>query len=521
MQRSTVLFLLLAGAVVAVVAAIAFSGPGEVVLPPGTGGGPGAKASDANSNQNGSAGSAPSETGLRAPHEGSVPPDAPHVTITVTSMERFVPPPNPPPLATTAAGEALSAQILAGVGAGFDAPSNDRGVAMISVDVPPGRLLRQVAWNPKAPNPARIGPRIVVRGTVFDAEKIPVQAAFVWFGELAADGTAREFGVDEEGAFEADVPAGQGVPMVVRAKGFASKWRTIEVTSDMRALTEMLQPAATVQIQLATRAIEIDKARAFVVTRAQVSSGVSQWPFFRQCLSGGYAINEDGQVRIDDLPQVGTVGVVIRHPLAPLVAPAEIRLSPKPVRATVPARMVETRMHSVVTDDDGNGIALASVWALRERQRLDSARSLRLLPPHLNVLGACYSQTDANGRFLIGSVDDAEATLTVRAHGYAGRNVPSALAKETVIVLPKWRGGDAALRILPPVAGKVWRVSINLGDGIDETCAADDAFVIALPHVGSFDIKMVLRIDGKQRGSHDVKRLMVTGPLELATPSPN
>lgn len=519
MQRSTVLFLLLAGAVVAVLATIAFSGPGEVVLPPGTGDGPGA--GDANSHQNGSAGSAPSGTGSQLPRVGPVPPDAPHVTITVTSKERFVPPPTSPPLATSASGEPLSGQVLAGVGAGFDAITNHRGVAMVSVELPPGRVLRQIAWNPKAPSPARIGPRIVARGVVLDAESEPVAAAFVWFGELAADGSAREFAVDEEGAFEADVPAGQGVPMVVRAIGFASKWRTIAVTSDMRALTEMLQPAATVQVQLAARAVEIDQARAFVVTRAQVSSGVSQWPFFRQCLTGGYEINDAGQVQIDDLPQVGVVGFVIRHPLAPLVAPAEIKLSSKLVRATVPVRMGESRMHGVVADDDGLGIAAASVWALRSRQRLDSARSLRLLPPHLNVLGACYSQTDSNGRFVIGSIDEAEPMIMARAHGYAGRNLPGALAEEAEIVLPRWLGGDAALRILPPVAGKVWRVSINLGDGIDEACAADVPFVIVLPHVGSFDIEMVLRIDGKQRGTRDVKQLMVTGPIEIATPSPN
>ena len=519
MQRSTVLILLLGCLVVAAVATWAFSGHGDGVLPP-NGGDSSAGAGNGAANENGSTGSVPSETGLQSTSNGGpVPSDAPHVTITVTAKERFVPPPSPPLLATTFAGEALPVRVLAGVGAGFDAPKRARGNAIIAVDVPSGQLLRQVVQSQRSANVARIGSRIVVRGKVTDLEQQPIASAVVWFGELAADGSVRDFTADEAGEFEADVPAGQGVPMVVRAKGFASQWRTVQITAETGPLSQVLQPAGTVQIQLATRALAMDKARAFVVSRGEVSSGVSQWPFFWQCVSGGYEVSPQGQVVMDDLPQLGAVGVVIRHPLASLAAPVKVKLGSKPVRATVPLRM-GPQMLGVVVDDEGLPISEASVWTLLAGLRLDGPRSQRLFPPHLDVLGSCFSYTNAGGSYVIGLGEGHEPTLAVRARGYAGRDMPALQAQESEVVLPWWRGGDAALRILPPVDGEVWRVSINLGDGIEEVCAADEPFEIALPYAGSFAVAMLLHIDGEQRGSRDVRELMATGPVDLETPSP-
>jgi len=519
MQRSAVLILLLGCAVAAVVAVMATSGR-DAILPPtrgSSGGGP----SPEDPNENVSGGSVPSQTGSEATsYTGPVPADAPHVTIKVTEKERFVAPPSPPLLATNFAGEALPARVLAGVGAGFDAPLRARGTALVVVDVPGGKLVRQIARNGAASAPTRIGARVMVRGKVVDLERKPITTASVWLGELAVDGSVREFAVDEEGAFEADVPVSDGVPLVVRADGFASQWRSIKVSGQMGALTEMMQPAATVHVQLATRAVEMDKARAFVVSQGDVSSGVSQWPFFWQCLTGGYEVSDQGQVQIKDLPQNGTVGVLIRHPTAPLMAATKVKLGQKEVRSVVPLRM-GSQMLGVVVDEEGNGVAGASLWALRAGQRLNGARSLRLLPPHLDVIGSCYAQAGADGHYVIGALDDERSVLSVRAHGYAGRDLSPASVQEEEIVLPKWRGGDAALHIQPPVAGKVWRVTINLGDDLDEVCDKDEPYVIALPYEGVFEVEMRLQVGGEQYEPQKVPRLMATGPVELVTPSPN
>jgi hypothetical protein len=286
MQRSTVLFLLVGCIVAAVVAIIVFSGPGDVVAPPGAGETE-ANAADPN-RANGSSGTGASDS---VNQRNLVSSDVPHVRITVTSKEQFVAPPQTLPLAVSTDGRLLQAEVLAGVGAGFDAEANRRGVALIAIDFDGGRLLRQVTVDPSVESVARVGARVVLRGRVQDTVQKPVPGATVWLGEFTADGSEREYAVDQEGAFEANVPAGEGVPFVVHAPGFASTWRTMTVSPTSQPLSEVLQSATSLSIQLAARADGLQSVRVFVVPQAPVSTGVSQWPFFRQCLSGGYAVN--------------------------------------------------------------------------------------------------------------------------------------------------------------------------------------------------------------------------------------
>lgn len=516
MQRSTVLFLLVGCTVAAVVAIIAFSDQGQVIAPPDDGevqvdgGDP--------DRGNGGLGTGTSDS-VGSP--GPVPPDAPHVRITVTSKEQFVPPPQSLPLAVTVDGTPLVVEILAGVGAGFDAEPNRRGVALIAIEFDGGRLLRQIAMNPDTQLPTRVGARVVLRGRVLDAAQKPVLGATVWLGEVAADGRERDYVVDEEGAFEADVPAGAGVPFVVRAPGFASSWRTLTVAPTTVPQNELLYPATSLSIQLAARADGLAAVRVFVIPQSPVSTGLSQWPFFRQCLSGGYRVNDKGQAVIDDLPQYGMVGVVVRHPLSASGRATAAKLTAQPVRITVPVAFTAGRQVGVVTDRDGNAIASASIWVRSPNQRLQGTTSSRLLPPHLDLRGVCFAAADQSGQFEIGLLDEERAVMSVRAMGYAGRNVSPLAFKNAEVVLPAWLPGEASLRIQPPTVGEVWRVSINLGDGITEQCAADVPFVIALPHAGRFDLEMVVEVDGKPRGNRDAKDLLVTGPIDLVTPAPN
>jgi hypothetical protein len=523
MQRSTLLFLLVACTAVAVVLTFAFSQSNVGVEPPtpvhgnGSVSGSGATAGDEMADGNEPA---DSQQGSDGGYQGEVPEEAPHVQITVTPLERFVAPPSQPQLAESVDGTPLSARILAGVGAGFDAMSDRRGVTLLAVEVPGGQVLRQLAVAPTTSAMARIGARIVLRGQVVDAAQQPVQAANVWFGELAADGSQRLVAVDETGAFQADVPAGDGVPFVVRAPGFASTWRTITVDPQAQPLLEVLRPATSLSVQLAVRADELARVRAFVVPLGRVSTGVSQWPFFLQCLSGGYALDETGQVRIDDLPQHGEVGVVVRHPLAPTTPPVKAKLSEQLVRVIVPVTFAASRLLGAVVDDSGNAIASASVWVRSPEQPLGSLPSMRLLPPHLDLHDACFDVTGMAGQFVIGVADEQQLLLSVRANGYAGRDLSPRSMANAAVVLPTWIGGEPSLRILPPMAGEVWRVSINLGGGINTACAADDALLVSLPHAGRFSIEITVAVAGRQLGERVVKEVMVTGLLPIETAAP-
>lgn len=500
--------LLLVGCTVgAVVAIIVFSDPGDVVAPPGIG----------QTGSNGNRG-----TGANVPSDQEpILAGAPHVRITVTSKEQFVAPTDTLPIAVGVDGRLLRTEILAGVGAGFDAGIDRRGLALIAIDIDGGRLLRQVAMGPTVESVAQIGARVVFRGRVLDMAQNPVAGAAVWLGEISADGNERQYVVDEQGSFEASVPAGEAVPFVVRATGFASSWRTITVTPNMEPLREVLQPATSLSVQLAARADDLESVRVFVVPQSPVSTGVSQWPFFRQCLSGGYPVNEKGLAVIDDVPQHGMVGVIVRHPFSVVRRAVSAKLEVRPVRVTVPVKLAVGRQLGMVADADGNPIASASVWMRSPSQRLQGASSLRLLPPHIDVLGVCFATTGSSGEFHVGLLGEEPTVMSVRARGFAGRDISPEAFMNSEVVLPAWSSGEAALRIQPPMVDKDWRVSVNLGDGIDEKCSANEPFVVALPHAGRFDVEVIVEVDEESRGMRNVKDLMVTGSVDVVTKAPN
>jgi hypothetical protein len=505
MQRSTVLFLLLGCTVAAVAAWIWSTHRGDVVAPP-AGGDPQQPRPQAG---------APQPSGPPR-YEGAVPSDAPVVHVQVTSLERFVAPPAEPALAEGADGALLPARIVAGVDSGYDVARPGRGLALLAIEHEGRQLLRQLALDPVGQTAARVGARIVVRGTVLDAAQQPLVGASVWFGEREVDGAERAFATDDTGAFEADVPAGDGVPFVVRAPGHASKWQAITVDRGVEPLTAVLQPASTVFVQVAARAVEIERARAYVVPGAKaVSSGLSQWPFFAQLLTDGYPIDAAGKVAIEDLPQHGDARIVVRHPLAALAAPTEVSLSEQPTRALLRMSFGERTQQGIVVDDAGAPIAGAAVFARVPGQRLDGPRSLRLLPPYLDLRGVCIAETGAAGAFSVGLPAADGVELALRARGHAGRNVTWREAMPSKLVLPAWRGGDASLLVEPPSMGKVWRVTSNLGGGVDVACAADEPCVLALPHCGRFDVSLRVELAGAEPQQRELSSLMVTGEVAL------
>jgi len=420
----------------------------------------------------------------------------------------------------------MRGRVVAGAGSGFDVSAPPRGPALLEIEEGERLLLRYAALgDPRQFPPNQIGARVVVRGVVLDDQGQPLPDATVWFGERFASGEARLFGVDERGAFEADVPAGHGVPFVVRAPGYASKWRVISapvaaigggasLVSD--ELREMLEPATTLHLQIAARAVEIERARAYVLPAAgQVSSSVSQWPFFAQLLDDGYPVDASGKAVIADLPQRGEVRVVVRHPLVAAAAPAAVKLSRPPTRATVSMVFDAPIQQGVVVDEDGAGLSSAWLFGRAPGQRLSSSRAARLLPPHLDLRGVWVGRAGDGGAFSMGSPSGDGAHFAVRALGHAGRDVPLAAAMQAEIVLPRWRGGDASLRVTPPVVDIAWRLVSDLGGGVELVCAANEAAALALPHCGRFEVRTLVEVGGQAPRERVVPSLSVTGPVEL------
>ncbi|MEZ6037151.1 MAG: carboxypeptidase-like regulatory domain-containing protein [Planctomycetota bacterium] len=519
MQRSAVVVLVLSAVLAAAVAAVLWGG-GEPVLPTPGGQTPGGQTPGGptvgESPQPAPQGQDPV---VRPPIELAA--DAPRVTLAVTSRERFAPPPSCAVTAVLADGTPLATATIAGAGAGFDAPPAARGAALVAIGLGEGDLLRQVGLGPDAP-PYVVGARIVLRGRVLAADQRPVAGARVWFGERHQDGALREVVTDIDGNFEGDVPAGTGVPFVVRGDGFASQWRPIVVDHTGGELLATLQPGCELQIQLAAMATDMSGARAFVVPEGAVSSELSQWPFFLAALDGpdggGAPFEARGEARIAGLPRVGTVGVVVVHPFAPIEPPKAVTLKGERVMAMVPLRFAAGRQLGAVVDEQREPLVGARLWLHARGATLADAGSSRLLPPHLTLRGACAARSGDGGAFELG-VPDGELVLSVRARGFAGRDVEPTTVANAPLMLPRWHGGDASLRLLPP-GDTAWHVDTDLGGGLQQDLPAGEAFVVALPHAGVFDVVLTVTVAGQVRAHRDDLGLLVTGPIELRAPQP-
>ena len=448
------------------------------------------------------------------------------MTLKVRALERFVAPPTPARISTRPDGTPLVGRVIAGAGAGFDVDAQPRGPALVEIEDRGLRLLRVASLGEQRQSPPlTIGARVTVMGVVLDDQGQPLPGASVWFGERSADGVLRSFLTDELGAFEADVPAGAGVPFVVRAAGYASTWRAISApvavvgggaSARSDALRVMLEPSRTIHLQVAGRAVEIGRARAFVLPAVEaVSSGVSQWPFFVQALDDGYAIDADGRAVISGLPQRGSVRLVVRHPMAALRSPVLVELSATRTPVTVPLTFGGPIQRGRVVDEGGRAVQAAWLFGRRPGQPLRGSWSTRFLPPYADLRGLRVARPGDNGAFAIGTSAAAAGELAIRAPGFAGRDVPLDTGMQAEIVLARWRGGDASLVVAAPAVGVAWRLVSDLGGGVEVACDADEPGVLALPHCGRFAVDARFEGDDAAPVERGWPSLAVTGPVEV------
>ena len=164
MQRSFATFLL-AAAILVGVAAIAWLNANDGLPPPEQGSGQGSGPGTA--------------TAAREGSPSSLSPDTLRVVVEVQARERYVPPPPQRAQAVRASdGAELPTELLAGVGAGFDAPSRTAGIAAAVIDWEGVRLVRQVPVGEDVSRTV-VGARVATRGRIQDAAQKPRRRAAV------------------------------------------------------------------------------------------------------------------------------------------------------------------------------------------------------------------------------------------------------------------------------------------------------------------------------------------------------
>lgn len=505
MQRRTVLFLSLAAGLAIVVVAVSMwpdGGPPDVPhVPPQP---------------------AAPDTAVPAPRHqdpAPAPAGAPLVRVEVTSRERYVPP-SPLRVQAVRAGDRveLPTTLLAGAGAGFDAAPTAAGAALVRVAFGSGSVLRHVPLAPNEVARPTIGAPLVVRGKVLGPDSVPVPGARVWFGEFDAAGERREWPLDDEGAYEAQVPAGEGVPFVARAPGHATQYVVIAVAAPTSPWDATLARGCALDVQLAGMAASMERARVFVLPRGAVASGLAHWPFFEQTLRDGYAVDANGHATIDDLPASGEVTVVVHHPLARAPVSQVVLLKGERVRALVPIEFAASAWRGRIVDEAGEPRIGVDVWARYAGGSLEPSASQRFAPPHFETRGA-WDRSDANGAFEVAAAGGGTPTLSLRHPHCAGRDIAwSSLRAGEPIVLPAWVGGEPELRLLPPRAGTAWFVECDLGGGGRDAVAADQPWRVSVPYAGAFDVRLTTTVDGRAHGVEQRNGAAVTGTFELHAP---
>lgn len=379
-------------------------------------------------------------------------------------------------------------------------------------------VLRQVALDAAGPTRLLLGPRRLVHGTVVDARQQPVAGAQVSLGEYEASGAVRAVATDAEGHFELDTFAGDGVPLVVEADGHASQWRSLQVLElgeNVRVVP--LPEGGALEVQLAGEARAVESARVFVVPLAALATEWVQFPFFLQVLGRGVAVQANGRATLRGLPRTGSIGVVVQHPGLPLSAPVEVRRATQRAPLLVPLRLQQLQAARLV---DAAGAPVAAALALLRPggRAMPASGSLRMLPPGLDALGCTLAYGAVDGTLALAG-SDAGSVLSLRAPGYAGRDLPvtAALLAEP-IVLPVWRGGEPALRLLPPRAGVRWQSEWNLSGGLQLTHEAGASPTVALPHPGRFEVQVTTFVGSERKATVTLPALDATGPIDVQAP---
>lgn len=452
-----------------------------------------------------------------APAGPPLPADAPRVVVDVRELHPFVAPVGPR-ITARAPGTAalLPGRVLAGVGGNPFVAATGAGIALVAIDLADSRLLRQVAIDGPADLELSLGPRTVVRGLVCGQDRRPIAGAAVSLGEVQGRHELRQATTDADGRFELDVPAGDGVPLLASGPGFAPQWRPIVVSPQGRNPVELvLPPAGDLHVQLACEARELDLARVFVVPPAAVTTELAHYPFFLQVLTQGRPCDAEGRATVPALPRTGSLGIVVVHPGAAITTPHEVRLAGATTNALVPLRPVAPQPIRVV---DELGEPVADVVALLRHGGRAPGRSssMRLQPPLLDAVGCSLAFGSADGAASLAEPLAEGSVLGLRAPGCAGVDLPwPDTTQGEPLVLPRWRGGDASLRLLPPRPGVRWRSEWNLAGGLGLVHEAGEAGIVALPRAGAFEVHVREFVGADVRSTRLYRRLDATGPVDI------
>jgi hypothetical protein len=355
------------------------------------------------------------------------------------------------------------------------------GVALVRIQCEGRSLHRRVRLvQPEVDIELQFGPELEVTGQVFAGDGRPLAGCRVWAGGAVE----QEVVTDADGRYRIPVVASIGVPLVVRAEGFAAGFRFVDVEAgSANAVDFRLEPECVLRVQAAATVGGDDPlagAEVYVAPAGEVSTSLLQYPFFLQGLLERWELDERGGVVVRGLPRGVRVDVGVRGPRIGRFTKPSVELRGDRKDVTVMLVQPAEQLRGRIVDETGDPVA--GVVIAHTRSAVSAAAADRwLLPAAVGSAFDVVSVTGSDGQFVLAAParDDERIQIAHRNVGLewrAGwRELPAELA------LPAWKGSETALR-LPAGSGLCWAVgNLNGEDGMPLRPAGPHKAVLPLP----------------------------------------
>ncbi|MEM7202760.1 MAG: carboxypeptidase-like regulatory domain-containing protein [Planctomycetota bacterium] len=447
---------------------------------------------------------------------------APEVTL-VRIIERCrlrAAAPRPPCRLVRVAGDALPARAtwVAGTAAApFLVDAADvRGYQMLRFDLDGADPLYHVVHLGVADEEVVVtydGPH-AFRGMVADESGQPVASAAVWLaGQRAMTGADGRFAVD-------GLPVRHGLPLVMRAAGFADSFRVVSADRGLRPQAFVMGKGGRVHVGL-QRSVGGEAGQLLVLPGSGARRGdtaLRHYPFFWPSIEPRPPVGDAG-VWLDGLPVGVPFAVAVRS--TTLLSDDTVAFRPgteSSVRLPVrPGR----RLGGRVVDERGEPVAGAMVWS-REAGAgaapIPPHRTPFLLGPEAWLAGASQATTAADGGFAL-TVSTEAAVVLAHAPGYAvsthglqageGRGAVELPLVAQSLVEGAPEDPPAVLHLAPDQPG---RIAIERGSSRDVGVAASPERPLAVPFAGPVVVDLHVR---DSAGERTMRGVVVAGAVNV------
>ncbi len=195
-----------------------------------------------------------------------------------------------------------------------------RGKQLVGFRVPGGRQIYRVVFlgrqeqdTREAVNVRWLG-SVDYQASVVGPDERPLAGARIWLAGEQAE-------TDEEGRFRIpDLPGGSGLPLVIRAKGYASYFRVLDLARpgdgrDISRTVFALAKGVSLKVRFQAPVQDVTQGAVFVQpASSDQDTRLLHYPFFLQAIEGGVPLKPDGMATLEGLPADVRVRVSVRHP---------------------------------------------------------------------------------------------------------------------------------------------------------------------------------------------------------------